>query len=119
MSEQTTPVTTYQPDPTGYDERAPRTPRIGYLVMGLIFLGIAGIWALNASDTVSWSDSKYAFPAVLVGAGVLGLVATMAMNATRRTERDRATETTETTDDTTDEVADDIRDDLPDEETER
>jgi hypothetical protein len=69
---------------TGFDDVPARTVRVGYLVMGLIFLGIAGIWALNASGTVDWGDSKYAFPAVLVGAGVLGLAATLAANATRR-----------------------------------
>jgi hypothetical protein len=112
MSDQTTPLpplTTYGTGPAGHDERPRRTLRVGYLVMGLIFLGIAGIWALNASGTVGWDDSKYAFPAVLVGAGVLGLVGTVAINATRRTRDPRAA----APDDAPRDLADDTTHDTP------
>jgi hypothetical protein len=96
MTEHTTPAP--------YDEPPQRTLRVGYLVMGLVFLGIAAIWALNASGTVGWGDSKYAFPAVLVGAGVLGLVATVATSATRRTAARDAALAPHTGVDTTDDI---------------
>jgi hypothetical protein len=80
--------TTALPDPAeptyapSYD-RPPRTVKVAHLVVGLVFLGIAAVWALNAGDVVGWGDSKYAFPLVLVGAGVIGLVATVAAGAGR------------------------------------
>lgn len=48
---------------------------VSYLVVGLVFLGIAGSWALGASGVVDSGDSRWLVPLVLVGAGVAGLVA--------------------------------------------
>lgn len=70
--------------PHRYDEPAPRTVKVTHLVFGLVFLGIAGIWALNAAGTLDWGDSGYAFPLILVTAGVLGLVASLASGRGRR-----------------------------------
>ena len=48
---------------------------VSYLVVGLVFLGIAGSWSLGASGVVDSGDSRWLVPLVLVGAGVAGLVA--------------------------------------------
>jgi hypothetical protein len=47
------------------------------LVFGVIFAGFAIVWALEASNTIEAHDVWVAGPAVLIGAGVLGLVATL------------------------------------------
>lgn len=47
------------------------------LVFGLIFLGAAGAWALVQSDLISLPALSVAGPAVLIVAGVIGLVATV------------------------------------------
>ncbi len=65
----------------------PKTPHrplnVSYLVVGLIFLGIAGSWALQASGAVDTGDVRWLMPLVLVGAGVVGLVAFTAKGLTR------------------------------------
>ena len=64
----------------------PKTGRplnVSYLVVGLIFLGISGSWALNASGAVDNADVQWLMPLVLVGAGVIGLVAFTAKGLTR------------------------------------
>jgi hypothetical protein len=48
---------------------------IGYLVVGLGFLGLAGSWALRATDVIDASDAEWLLPLVLVIAGGIGLVA--------------------------------------------
>jgi|tagenome__1003787_1003787.scaffolds.fasta_scaffold20911999_2 hypothetical protein len=48
---------------------------VTYLVVGLVFLGIAGLWGLRESGVVERDQMGWLFPAVLVGAGVVGLVA--------------------------------------------
>jgi len=57
---------------------------VTYLVVGLVFLGIAGLWGLRESGVVERDQMGWLFPAVLVGAGVVGLVA-----MATRTRRDR------------------------------
>jgi len=52
--------------------------KITHLVFGLLFLGVAGIWVLGASDLVSGKDLVVLAPALLIGAGVIGLVASLA-----------------------------------------
>ncbi len=59
------------------------------LVFGLIFIGVAGAWALVQTALISLPDLSVAGPAVLIVAGVVGLVATVATSARGR----RATET--------------------------
>ena len=48
---------------------------IGYLVVGLGFLGLAGSWALRATDVIDASDAEWLLPLVLVVAGGIGLLA--------------------------------------------
>jgi len=63
----------------------PRTHplNVGYLVVGLIFLGIAGSWALRAADVVDTGSMRWLVPVVLVVAGVIGLVAFTARGVSR------------------------------------
>jgi hypothetical protein len=60
-----------------------RPLNVSYLVVGLIFLGISGSWALHASGAVDNADVQWLMPLVLVGAGVIGLVAFTAKGLTR------------------------------------
>jgi hypothetical protein len=54
---------------------AARPLNVSYLVMGLVFLGIAGTWALHEAGVVDTADVEWLVPLSLVVAGVLGLVA--------------------------------------------
>jgi hypothetical protein len=57
---------------------------VAYLVVGLVFLGIAGSWALQAAGVVDAGDVGWMLPAVLVAAGLIGLVAMAARGISRR-----------------------------------
>jgi hypothetical protein len=57
---------------------------VAYLVVGLVFLGISGSWALQAADLIDTGDVSWLLPAVLVAAGALGLVAMAAKGIRRR-----------------------------------
>ncbi len=48
---------------------------VSYLVLGLVFLGVSGSWALRASNLVDASQLRWLLPLTLVVAGVVGLVA--------------------------------------------
>lgn len=52
-----------------------RPLNVSYLVIGLVFLGIAGTWALHETGVVDGADVEWLVPLSLVVAGVLGLVA--------------------------------------------
>jgi len=56
---------------------------VSYLVVGLVFLGIAGSWALHAAHVVDASAVRWMVPLILVGAGAIGLVAFAARNLGR------------------------------------
>jgi hypothetical protein len=49
---------------------------IGHLVTGLVFLGLAGAWALGAAGVVD-ADAAWVVPLVLVVAGGAGLLASV------------------------------------------
>ena len=57
---------------------------VAYLVVGLIFLGIAGSWALHAGGVIDNAQAGWVLPLVLVLAGVIGLAAFAARAASRR-----------------------------------
>ncbi len=48
---------------------------VSYLVLGLVFLGIAGSWALHAWDVIDAAQTRWLLPLTLVVAGAIGLVA--------------------------------------------
>ncbi|MEP6816989.1 MAG: hypothetical protein ABI873_15720 [Marmoricola sp.] len=57
--------------------------KVGYLVTGLVFIGLAGTWALSASGAVDGVTVGWVLPAILVGAGVIGLLAMLASGVRR------------------------------------
>lgn len=59
------------------------TVKIPHLVLALLFLGISGSWLLTTAGLLELDHLPYVAPAVLVVAGVLGLVA-MVLGARRR-----------------------------------
>jgi hypothetical protein len=67
---------------------------IVHLVFGLIFLGAALVWAIGAGTDADAPDLALMAPAVLIGAGVVGL-AGVVVNARRR---DTARDPLDTTD---------------------
>ncbi len=112
-------------EPTTYPQPpVDRSVKVPHLVFGLLFLGIAGIWALGASDVISGESLAILGPGVLIVAGVIGLAASLANGRNRRrsappayapeshetaeyTDTSDSTDTTDTTTHTTDYVADD------------
>jgi hypothetical protein len=72
---------------------------VGYLVTGLVFLGVAGSWALRAAGVVDTHQVGWLIPLVLVGAGTVGLVALAGRSLSRTpAARDTATDTDDWTD---------------------
>lgn len=51
---------------------------VTHLVVGLVFLAIAGSWALRQTGLIGFDDLGWLFPLALVIAGGVGLVASMA-----------------------------------------
>jgi len=51
-----------------------RPVSIAHLVFGLIFLGAAAVWAVGAATDADAPDLALLGPAVLIGAGAIGLV---------------------------------------------
>ena len=50
---------------------------VAHLVLGLVFLGVAGCWALSASGAVE-VDPRWLLPLILLVAGAAGLLAALA-----------------------------------------
>jgi hypothetical protein len=51
-----------------------RPVSIAHLVFGLIFLGATGLWTIGAATDADAPDMAVLAPAVLIGAGVIGLI---------------------------------------------
>ena len=56
---------------------------VTHLVMGLVFLGIAGSWALRQLDVISAEGGRWVLPVILILAGGAGLVAAVAKGLSR------------------------------------
>jgi hypothetical protein len=66
-----------------------RSVKIPHLVFGLLFLGVAGIWALVVTDVITEDTLPILAPAVLIVAGVIGLAASLASTRNRRHKHER------------------------------
>jgi len=68
---------------------------VSYLVVGIVFLGIAGIWALRVTGVVGADELHWLFPLTLVVAGAVGLAAFVVrgLRDDRRTPADELDET--------------------------
>jgi hypothetical protein len=68
---------------------ADRSVKVTHLVFGLLFLGVAVVWALVVGDVINEDDLVVLAPAVLIVAGVIGLAASL---ASARNRRNRSTQ---------------------------
>jgi len=57
---------------------ADRSVKITHLVFGLLFLGVAVVWALVLGDVINENDLAVIAPAILIAAGVIGLATSLA-----------------------------------------
>ena len=48
---------------------------VSYLVVGLVFLGLAASWALREAGVIDLAEARWLFPTTLVVAGLVGLAA--------------------------------------------
>ena len=64
------------------------------LVFGLVFLGVAAIWALVQTHLLSLPDASVLGPAVLVVAGLVGIAVTV-RRGTRGTRQARSARRTD------------------------
>jgi hypothetical protein len=70
--------------PTDTTKNTGRHPvNVTHLVMGLVFLGIAGSWALRQLDVISAEGGRWVLPVILILAGGAGLVAAVAKGLSR------------------------------------
>jgi hypothetical protein len=51
---------------------------VSYLVVGLVFLGLSGSWALHQTGVIGAAEVEWLLPLSLVVAGGIGLIAFMA-----------------------------------------
>ncbi len=93
-------------------EQQARGVSVPHLVMGLVFLGLAGSWLLHQIGVIESVEVEWMLPLILVVAGAAGLLASMVKGLTKgRPSRpdyradsradDRADEETFVTDDDT------------------
>jgi hypothetical protein len=72
--------------------------KIPHLVFGLLFLGIAAVWALVAGEVITEDRLTVIIPALLIGAGVIGLAASLASTRNRRRAHESADAATDDND---------------------
>jgi hypothetical protein len=63
---------------------------VSHLVFGLIFLGAAVLWAVGAATGADAPDVAAVAPAVLIGAGVAGLIAIVVNARNARIDAEKA-----------------------------
>jgi hypothetical protein len=83
-----------------------RPVSIPHLVLGLVFTGIAAVWAIGRATDADLSGTAIGFPVVIVVAGIVGLVASVVGSRSRAraalaTSTDATTTEDTTTEDTT------------------
>ena len=61
--------------------------KVGHLVTGLVFLGLAGSWALRQAGVIGDVGVGWLMPAILVVAGVIGLLVMFAGTLRRNRPR--------------------------------
>ncbi len=71
-------------DPTLLQPPDDHRVKIPHLIFGLLFLGIAGVWALVVTEVITENRLPILVPALLIGAGVIGLAASLASSRNRR-----------------------------------
>lgn len=54
-----------------------RPVKIGYLVIGLVYLGLSMTWLLNETGVIEPDGYEWLVPAILLGAGLIGLFASL------------------------------------------
>lgn len=74
--------------------------KVGHLVIGLVFLGLSGTWALSEAGFLGGVSTRLVPALVLLGAGLVGLLAMVAGGLSRRSRVSVATEESPETDDT-------------------
>jgi hypothetical protein len=90
---------------------------VSYLVVGLVFLGLAGSWLLGENGVIDLDSIQWLLPVTLVGAGAIGLIAFAAKGIGSRakaTEQDTTYDEPQYTPDYTSDI-DDRLDAAPDE----
>ena len=80
-----------------------RTVSTPHLVLGIIFAGLAVLWMIAQATDANIHDTAPGFPLVLIGAGAIGLVASLANARTRNGPTDE-TEVDEVEDDRADDT---------------
>lgn len=65
------------------NQHRPRPVSVPHLVFGIVFTGMATLWLIGQATDSKLHDTAPGFPAVLIGAGIVGLVASV-LNARRR-----------------------------------
>lgn len=63
-----------------------------HLVMGLVFLGIAGAWALHAAGVIESVEVQWLMPLILIVAGAAGLLVSLTRGVSRGASRRGSTE---------------------------
>jgi peptidoglycan/LPS O-acetylase OafA/YrhL len=61
-----------------------RTVSTAHLVFGIIFTGVAALWLIGQATDAKLHDTAPGFPAVLIGAGIVGLIASVVNARSRR-----------------------------------
>ena len=71
--------------------------KVGHLVTGLVFLGLAGSWALHQAGVIGDVGVGWLMPAILVVAGVIGLLVMFAGSLRRNRPPNEEHQTTDDT----------------------